>query len=759
MADTLAPHDCRHATSLSTAALELKLKELQEEARDHSQVLTKKLSSSQSGQNLLHIGSSLSTLPPDLHSLLTTVHPLHTSIENSESAQLQSLRKLVVQANRMRERNQRVQKAYACSELYTDLVSAEMLLSDAQSSAHAGGPEALPSTLERVAHIAKCLTNELVIANESISILASSTESTPSDSVLQIPKVGANNDHDTEMAEFVIKLSGRIYKLESTVYTLLCERFESELHNLQKVSASGESLRFLGQCMRGLALLGKGKDVESIFARAAVMPIVRSLISMGRLDQGGGRGECKGLVSLLDELALAIKEQYGPVLRLGEEFFVEMNQACPDIDLLANGTWLPIATAMLSDAGVKMAIFSPGIASVLQSNYLAVNSFTTVIASKLLDVGKEKTAASQERIAAHEMTKEFSKKWNLPIYYQLRFGEGCKRLNSIIDETQVKGWSVTLARGDRQERDNPGFELAVFIELHSILTWLWKSDVILMPLANRFLRGAIQLVGRTLAFVDGGLDGTIQFGERDVDTPTENVGESLPPSQLRCWCENEFEVATVAWELHILQGFLTSAYPSIILTRLAFPDNVMQELSTHSKETLNETSNAVDQSIQKAWKVVVVGILTRKCCEPLAAVKGIAATYRMTNRPPPAQPSVFVASITRPMKDFSSAFNAKVPTTVGRDWKLKVLEQVASEYTVAVEQLIATVERTEVALQRQNNRVRRARVVASGGLSDGEKVKLQLHLDCVAFERDLADLDVNPTEIPSFLTLKELTKK
>jgi hypothetical protein len=56
-------------SNLSTSALENKLRQLREESNQLNQELPKKLASSQSGQNLLHIGSSLSTLPPDLHSL------------------------------------------------------------------------------------------------------------------------------------------------------------------------------------------------------------------------------------------------------------------------------------------------------------------------------------------------------------------------------------------------------------------------------------------------------------------------------------------------------------------------------------------------------------------------------------------------------------------------------------------------------------------------------------------------------------------
>jgi len=43
------------------------------------------------------------------------------------------------------------------------------------------------------------------------------------------------------------------------------------------------------------------------------------------------------------------------------------SEATMDVDLLTNSVWVPIATALMTDAGIKMAIFSPGIAGILQA--------------------------------------------------------------------------------------------------------------------------------------------------------------------------------------------------------------------------------------------------------------------------------------------------------------------------------------------------------------------------------------------------------
>ena len=71
---------------------------------------------------------------------------------------------------------------------------------------------------------------------------------------------------------------------------------------------------------------------------------------MGRLDEGGGRGECAGLFSLLDDITTSIAQSFGPVLCLAEAMF-DLGPKM-EIDLITAGVWVPIATALMADAGI-----------------------------------------------------------------------------------------------------------------------------------------------------------------------------------------------------------------------------------------------------------------------------------------------------------------------------------------------------------------------------------------------------------------------
>eukprot|EP00566_Odontella_aurita_P004741 CAMPEP_0113572152 /NCGR_PEP_ID=MMETSP0015_2-20120614/25941_1 /TAXON_ID=2838 /ORGANISM="Odontella" /LENGTH=794 /DNA_ID=CAMNT_0000475163 /DNA_START=3 /DNA_END=2387 /DNA_ORIENTATION=- /assembly_acc=CAM_ASM_000160 len=702
-----------------------------------------------------------------------------------------------------------------------------------------------------------------------------------------LPSMRTPLPDDAEKAKFLMKLAPRIRRLESDAVRSLTARLEKVLEEIEGrvagerereeeggvVDGAGETtssfaaaesreLLMVGHCLRGLALLGRGREAESAFARVAIMPLVRTKVSMGRLDEGGSRGECAGLSSLLDEVAASIGSTFGGVLRLSESMFDvstpsagvddddngKATTAPVEVDLVTAGVWIPIATALMADPAVKMAIFSPGIASVLQANYSALDAFVSELAGSLLrppsaassspssvsaaeaespvdlsglddeyaplyyrpTLSPRSVAAAQSRIHSHPMTVDFERKWNLPIYYQLRFGECTSRLDAALERTRREGWEADVFSGATaaaELREKHGFELPLFLELYDCLLWLWRPDVAVRPLSHRFLRGVAQIVGRFLAYARDGLGGSIRFGEI-VETPAEGDGPgpgagasatseengefstlpAAPPKMIKtdntyCWGERIEDVAAVAWDLTVLESCLTSHYAEFVSESalcpppassdarggggrrrssngVRNPPSELDELRSSSRDLLAEASLDVAPLVDRCWNDVVVAALTSRCKAPLSAVRGVAATYRMTNRPPPSQASPFVGTVLRPLTEFDESFSSRTPPRVGDRWKYAVVSSVADAYANAVEELLSTVERTEMALKSRKTAMgRRAGGVAAklGMMSDGEKVRLQLYLDQQEFARRVEEAGVAGAKIRGLGRLAELT--
>ncbi|KAL9188400.1 hypothetical protein ACHAXT_006778 [Thalassiosira profunda] len=871
----------------STPYLQSKLTQLRNQSQELSSELTKKLATSRSGQSLLHIGPSLSTLPPDLSSLLDALSPLLQDVQQYESDNRAELDRLVTQGRAVQCTVRKRQFAVECAEIYRDLVGAEEVLrkdvdrrmvedhgvGSEGKKKEKGGMELLrgveldlsddeeedaddeeldhASSLERAAYTTLYLLQELQISSQEVAAItmggATAAADADGDNANILPSLNDTSSAASgingvvmEKSRFLMKLAPRIRRLESDTAKCLVGRLESllaKVRHLAEESADGdgdeqqkehrseELMLMIGHCLRGLALLGKGADAESAFARVAIMPIIRSKLSMGKLDEGGSRGECAGLFFLLDDIANTVRGIYGPILRTSEGMFSNdtpaandeeddavgsstASKAPMDVDLVTCGVWVPVATALMADPGIKMAIFSPGIANVLQANYSALDTFLSELASNLLtpppgtSSEEEKTSEprdlgdfshlyyrpkidahsierAQSRLYAHPTTVDYYKRWNLPIYYQLRFAEFTKRLDKALELIKKEGWHANAFTGDedsgRKIREALGFELPLFVELYDSLLSLWKSTVFLRPLTHRFLRGAVQLVGRVLSFVKEGLDGAMEFGgsasiekepsgeEDDEDAPA--AAETIVSIPAYHWNERCEDLAAVAWELTILETCLSHDYLEAIANTICPPDQESRQ-STHNStteldeikilasEVLMDASRGIPPLVERSWNALIVDNLTSQCSNPLSAVKGVAATYRMTNRPPPTQASPFVATILKPLKEFDTTYSSRTPPQIGEQWKEQVVVAVSDKYSVAVEELIATVKRTEEALKS-----RKTRRMMVGGMSDGEKVKLQLYLDHKQFKTNVEELGVDAAGIAGLVKLGELTQE
>lgn len=329
-------------------------------------------------------------------------------------------------------------------------------------------------------------------------------------------------------------------------------------------------------------------------------------------------------------------------------------------------------------------------------------------------------------------------------------------------------------RTKKKIREQLGFEIPLFLELYDSLLSMWKSNVFLRPLTHRFLRGAVQLMGRVLSFVKEGLDGNIEFGgsvesgAKKIDNDNEEeeeVSETIVKLPTYFWNERVEDIAVVTWELTILDTCMSHDYLEAVANTVC-PSDKKSRQSTHNSSTeldeikilaseiLIESSRGISPLVSHSWNTLIVDNLTAQCCNPLSAVKGVAATYRMTNRPPPTQASPFVATILKPLKEFDNAYASRTPPQIGDDWKCQVVMAVSDKYSVAVEELIATVKRTEEALKS-----RKTKRMMAGGMSDGEKVKLQLYLDHREFKYNVEELGVDAGGIEGLIKLGKLTEE
>ena len=180
--------------------------------------------------------------------------------------------------------------------------------------------------------------------------------------------------------------------------------------------------------------------------------------------------------------------------------------------------------------------------------------------------------------------------------------------------------------------------MSLSVEIYDVLSSFWRPDVFLHPLTHRFIRGAVQIIGRTVNFVGDGLHGKLQFGEeKKKPMPSKESSEVAGNGEFTLEALDEppssasrdpyyylIDVAAVAWEMNILESNLTDEF--IDATCKAAVGNETETVKRKGisglvRSVMLDVSIQIGPLIKKAWNEVIVNILISKCCGPLAAIR------------------------------------------------------------------------------------------------------------------------------------------
>jgi hypothetical protein len=150
--------------------------------------------------------------------------------------------------------------------------------------------------------------------------------------------------------------------------------------------------------------------------------------------------------------------------------------------------------------------------------------------------------------------------------------------------------------------------------------------------------------------------------------------------------------------------------------------------------------------------------VVEKCVEVLKQMRGITATYRMTNKPLPSRHSHFVPSILAPLKAFVSSDRTHGMSSLAQGNLVQaVAEQVTARYEEMANDLVNTIRKTELSLKRLKGRRdnKAAAGAQAGEVTDTDKICHQLLLDVQEYGRQLSQAGVTPSSIESYERLSE----
>ncbi|GJN22672.1 hypothetical protein PR202_gb10260 [Eleusine coracana subsp. coracana] len=194
-----------------------------------------------------------------------------------------------------------------------------------------------------------------------------------------------------------------------------------------------------------------------------------------------------------------------------------------------------------------------------------------------------------------------------------------------------------------------------------------------------------------------------------------------------------------------------------------FIGHVHQLLASCPTEILNLVKQSILQAVEPLKELLpaimnaVIGVIVKKSNEDLKHLKGITATYRMTNKLP-VRHSPYVSGILHPLKVFLEGERIQY---LSEDDKTKLCHgstnKITASYYEMVSEVVNVARKTESSLQRLRQGAQR-RVGASTDasdniISDTDKICMQLFLDIQEYARNLHEIGIDAREIDSYRAL------
>lgn len=478
-------------------------------------------------------------------------------------------------------------------------------------------------------------------------------------------------------------------------------------------------------CLRAYAAIDNTTSAEEIFRTTIVAPLIQKIIPHGASTVVAG--------SSIDEL----KNDYQQIKQCVEKdckFLLEIssaeNSGLHVFDFLANSILKEVLSALQKG---KPGVFSPGRPPEFLKNYKSSLDFLAHLE------GYCPSRSAVAKFRAEAVYVEFMKQWSVGAYYSLRLQEIAGDLNSALTTTSL----VPIQNINSGQRNSRELTLKQSVTLLESLRSCWREDVLVLSHADRFLKLSLQLLSRYSNWLSSGLAAR-KKGNAVSSSGCEWAVSAVPE-----------DFIYIIHDLNCLASEVCGDYLGQVLQILsscsaAVLDSVKQSI-LHGGKSLEDLVPPVINTIIEA--------LVEKSVEDLRQLKGITATYRMTNKPLPVRHSPYVSAVLRPLKVLLEGERATIYLTreTRNELLLGAATEITGRYYELAADLVSVARKTESSLQRiRQGAQRRAGAssdVLDNNVSDTGKICMQLFLDIQEYGRNLAALGVEAATIPAFCSL------
>uniref|UniRef100_A0AAX7TPB8 Conserved oligomeric Golgi complex subunit 2 n=1 Tax=Astatotilapia calliptera TaxID=8154 RepID=A0AAX7TPB8_ASTCA len=472
-------------------------------------------------------------------------------------------------------------------------------------------------------------------------------------------------------------------------------------------------------CLRTYATVDKTRDAEALVGQVLVKPYMDQVIveEVVKSSPSGLQMMYSRLLEFVPHHCRLLREVTGGAISSDRADIV------PGYDFLVNSVW----PEMVKGIEERLAyIFNPGNPDIFYERYSVTMEFVQRFERQC------SSQASVKRLRIHPSYTSFQNKWNLPVYFQLRYKEIAGRLENAISDGLVAAPAGSA------------YHLQVSEVVWSCLVRCWSDNVYLSPLAHRFWKLTLQLYSRYAKFLD----------ESPPSEVTKEPTRPLPSS-----------ASSTSSRTSLEEGGSESGSPASLSTKqLVYIAADIQKLQEQvlTNKLITFLSASLSSSIP-SLNTRMTQHLTERSCRFLKSASEVPRLYRRTNKDIPVRASAYMDNALRPLHQLLTDSTGLVTPHTAQEWLRVSLSECTQKYYETISEVLSSVRKMEESLKRLKQARKGAAATttagANGGLTDDGKIRLQLALDVEYLGEQIQKMGLQPTDISMFSTLMDLVKE
>uniref|UniRef100_A0A8C8CG84 Conserved oligomeric Golgi complex subunit 2 n=1 Tax=Oncorhynchus tshawytscha TaxID=74940 RepID=A0A8C8CG84_ONCTS len=495
-------------------------------------------------------------------------------------------------------------------------------------------------------------------------------------------------------------------------------------------------------CLRTYATIDKTRDAEALVGQVLVKPYMDEVIveQLVKSTPNGLQIMYTKLLEFVPHHCRLLREVTGMAISS------EKADIVPGYDFLVNSVWPEIIKGIEERIP---SLFNAGNPDTFYERYTISMDFVRKFDRQC---GSQ---ASVRRLRAHASYQSFHNKWNLPVYFQLRY----KEIAACLENAIADGLEAAPA--------GSCYHLLVSQVLWNSLVRCWAEKVYLPPLSHRFWKLTLQLISRYSKFLTEMLtkSPSMEVSKDPVrPLPSSASSTSSRTSQDDGGSESGSPATLSTKQLVFIASDVDKLQDQVIpeLSKM-----IMQKLEVIGYKNVVIVGEALEDSKASLSGCIptlnskMTQHLTERCFRFLKSASEVPRLYRRTNKEVPFRASAYMDNALRPLHQLLSDSKDMVKPSIAQDWLRVALNDCTHRYFETISDVLSSVKKMEESLKRLKQARKTATtntIGTTGGPTDDSKIRLQLALDVEYLGEQIQKMGLQPDDITMFSTLNDLVQ-